>query len=159
MLYQTKFERLKTLFKKNSKVFVKPFPSLVNPLICSYSGLYLSAFLYPPPKLGLGENFLFSMHCFGFLVFMWRHQVLVVAHGIFRCSTWAQQWAHAQYVVGQHIGCQFPDQGLNSSALYWKAESYPLDHKGSPGRSNFIKMSQAYGVPQNSNGAFQTCQS
>lgn len=35
MLYQTKLERLKTLFLKNSKVFVKPFPQLVNLFICS----------------------------------------------------------------------------------------------------------------------------
>lgn len=59
LLYQTKFERLKTLFLKNSKVLVKSFPSLVNLFICSYSGLYLRAFLYPPPKLGLGEDFSF----------------------------------------------------------------------------------------------------
>ena len=47
---------------------------------------------------------------------------LVVAHGLF-CSK--DSW-------------MFPNQGLNPRPLHCKADSYPLDHQGSPRIFNFL---------------------
>ena len=33
----------------------------------------------------------------------------------------------------RHVGSSFPNQGSNLHLLHWKADSYPLDHQGSPG--------------------------
>ena len=49
---------------------------------------------------------------------------------IFGC-TWFQLW-HVGLVAPQHVGSQFPDQGLNLHSLHWKADSQLLDHQGRP---------------------------
>ena len=68
---------------------------------------------------------------------------LLVASGL-SCSTWdlslrarwlqvvwVRQLGLAGLVAPQHMGSQFPDQGLNLCPLHWKMNSQPLDHQGS----------------------------
>ena len=44
---------------------------------------------------------------------------------------WVQQLGLAGLVALQHMGPQFPDQGLNLCPLHWKMNSQPLNHQGS----------------------------
>ena len=48
---------------------------------------------------------------------------------------------HRLNTCGATISCSetcgiFPDQGLNSCLLHWQADSLPLDHQGSPRRTD-----------------------
>ena len=52
--------------------------------------------------------------------------------GVSTCCTLALQLWHDGLVAPQHVGSQFPDQGLNLCALYGKANSQPLDPQRSP---------------------------
>ena len=52
-------------------------------------------------------------------LFIWPHQVLVTAVGSFIVSG----SIHVSSEVPQHVGSQFPNQGLNLCPLHWKADS------------------------------------
>ena len=51
-------------------------------------------------------------------LFIWLHQVLVAASGIFCGDTWALEHAGSW-----RVGSLFPNPGLNLSFLHWKADS------------------------------------
>ena len=60
---------------------------------------------------------------FIYLFVIWPHGVLVVAGGLFRCSTWTLQLWPAGLVAQRPVGSQFPDQGLNLCPLHCKVNS------------------------------------
>ena len=67
------------------------------------------------------------LFCFVFLniyLFIWLHQVLVEAHGIFNfhCSKWG--------LLAYRI--QFPDQGSNPGALHWELRVLATGPPGNP---------------------------
>ena len=62
-----------------------------------------------------------------------------VVCGIMSFGSWALE--HRLNSCGATIGCSeacgiFPDQGLDLCLLHWQADSLPLDHQGSPRRTD-----------------------
>ena len=86
---------------------------------------------------------------FNFLIYFWLHWVFIAAHGLSlaaqagfslrwplllqsmdsRRTSFSRCGSQAQLPCGMW---EIPDQGLNPCPLNWQAESYPLDHQGSP---------------------------
>ena len=51
----------------------------------------------------------------------------------------ASSLRHVVLAAPWHVGSSIPEWGWNSCALYWKMDSQPLDHQGSPGKALFKK--------------------
>ena len=68
-------------------------------------------------------------YLFKIYLFIWLHHILIVACGICPCGTQAPElWymrapKHSGLNAPQHVGFQFPNQGLNPNPLHCKADS------------------------------------
>ena len=59
--------------------------------------------------------------------------IFVEARGLFGAVLGLlSSWGVRGLVAPWHVGSYFPDQGSNPRSLHWKADSSPLDHRGSP---------------------------
>ena len=65
---------------------------------------------------------------------------VVVACGLSRCGPCVQQLRHAGLVAPQHVGSQFPDQGLNLCPLHWGGRFLTT---GPPGKSQPSSFNQS----------------
>ena len=65
-----------------------------------------------------------------FIYLFWLHQVLVAARGIFIAACGLLSW-------GMHAGSSSPTRDGTQAPCIGSAESYPLDHQGSP-NNHFI---------------------
>ena len=64
--------------------------------------------------------FLFFFKNIYLFIFIWLYWVLVVAHALLSCGTWAPQLWHANSQLWHACGIQFPDQRSNPGPLYWE---------------------------------------
>lgn len=109
----------------------------MTPAVCSAPLLYFPRgprfFISStaPPGKSLKPFILFAF---------WRCWAFVVALGSVGAERGLLSLQHSNLVAPWHVGSWSSDQRSNPHPLYWKTDSLPLDHQGSPPGSVFQKL-------------------